>query len=83
MPQIPTLARAVLELVARHILTALAGWLIANGMLASGQGDQLVNLGLGIVVGAAGMGWSYLQKLFTRRALVAALNAPPPMPPAK
>jgi hypothetical protein len=42
----------------RHGLTALAGVLVARGFLVEGDTAEFVSVGVGLVIGAVGYGWS-------------------------
>jgi hypothetical protein len=42
----------------RHGLTALAGVLVARGLLTEGATAEFVSVGVGLLVGAIGYGWS-------------------------
>jgi membrane protein DedA with SNARE-associated domain len=80
-PALPSFATSVLTALARHGLTTLAGFLLANGLLTSNQSDQFTSIGVSIVLGAAGLAWSWWQKKHAQTTLVAAINAPAAKPP--
>ncbi len=48
--------------VARHVLTAIAGFLVTTGALSASQSTQFVSMGCGIVLWAATVAWSWWQK---------------------
>ena len=77
-PALPPFAEQVVGLVSRHGLTAIAGFLLAHGILQQGQDATLVNLLLPVAVFAAGVAWSYIQKAGAQRTFKAALLTPAP-----
>lgn len=54
--------QTILGLVSRHGLTSLAGVIVHMGWIQQDQTDSFVTMGVGIVTGAAGVIWSYVQK---------------------
>ena len=61
--------------VARHVLTGVAGYLVAAGAIHSGQEQtQFVSIGCGIVLWAVGLGWSWWNK-HGQAAVMARLKA--------
>ena len=78
---LPSFITQVLTALARHGLTALSGFLLADGLLQNNQTDQFINIGVSLIVGIVGLGWSYWQKRHARGVLVAAINAPAALPP--
>lgn len=42
----------------RHGSTALAGWLVANGVIDGAQGAGFAEAATGLVIGAIAYGWS-------------------------
>lgn len=65
--------KVVLGLIVRHGLTTLGGILGTLGVLQSSQTVQFVTTGTGIVVGLAGVAWSWWEKS-GRRQMAAELN---------
>jgi len=47
---------------ARHILTGVAGGLVAHGALTADQSNSFVQIGVGLVLYGVGAGWSWWQK---------------------
>jgi ABC-type nickel/cobalt efflux system permease component RcnA len=47
---------------ARHILTGVAGGLVAHGALTADQSNSFVQIGAGLVLYGIGAGWSWWQK---------------------
>jgi hypothetical protein len=47
---------------ARHILTGVAGTLIAHGALQSDQQNSFIQIGSGLAMYVVGAGWSWWQK---------------------
>ena len=56
------LAKPLLAGAARHVMTAVAGVLIAQGAITTDQQAQFVTIASGIAVWAAGYAWSAWQK---------------------
>lgn len=77
---LPPFIDQVLSALARHGLTALSGFLLADGLLQNNQTDQFINIGVSLIVGGVGLSWSYWQKRHARYILVAAINAPAAVP---
>lgn len=75
-PAVPPLGTQILTLIARHGLTALAGLLVAKGLLPQAMSDQFMDIGLAVAVGGAGIAWSVVSKLLARATLKAAIAAP-------
>lgn len=46
----------------RHLLTAVAGWMVSAGLLQTGDQSNFVQITTGIVLGALAIGWSWWQK---------------------
>ena len=80
-PPIPPLLEVLASSSGRAILQAVAGVLVAKGLLGTDNSAQFVNIGLGILVSAAGLLWSYIHNKVAQRTLVAAVNAPAAVPP--
>lgn len=59
---LPGFLQMIVGGVARHFLTSVAGGLAAGGYLSHDQQTQLVAGGAAVVVWAAGVGWSIMQK---------------------
>jgi hypothetical protein len=49
-------------LIARHMMTTLAGALVTLGLLQASDQNNFVSIASGIVVGALGLAWSWWQK---------------------
>lgn len=79
-PALPSFATQVLTALARHGLTTLAGFLLANGLLTGNQTDQFTSIGVSMVLGIAALAWSWWQKKHAQTTLVAAINAPAAVP---
>ena len=57
------LQKLVIGGVARHVLTAIAGSLVAAGAIHSGsEQTQFVSIGCGVALWAAGIAWSWWNK---------------------
>ena len=69
--------QALAAVGARWLLTLLAGFLVSKGVTDPSQSGALVEVGTGVLVGAAALGWSLLQKWIAKKALVTALAMPP------
>ncbi len=54
----------------RHALTIGCGYLVASGLMVSGDSTNFVNIAVGVIMGAVALGWSYAQK----HAMVKAAN---------
>lgn len=67
------LAKALLGSVVRHGVTVVATYFISKGILLPGQEGSFVDLLSGVVVAAAMLGWSMLQK-FTKHAEVVGIK---------
>lgn len=63
--------RSVIAGQIRHVLTLAAGSLVTLGLLDTGQTENFVVIGTGIVVGLVGVGWSYVQKRLTQKQIAA------------
>lgn len=48
--------------IIRHILTLLAGWLVAKGWMEASQTETVI----GAVLALAGVGWSVMDKRMNR-----------------
>ncbi len=70
--QPPAILNQVVEGLARHGLTALAGILASAGYLSTDQTTQFVTLGASLVTFLLGVGWSIWQKKHNSNKLVAA-----------
>ena len=77
-PSLPPLAENLCASAGRAALQAVAGLLVAQGVLQTGKSDEFVTIGAGILVSVAGLLWSYLHNKAGQRTLAAAAAAPPP-----
>ena len=60
----------------RHLLTGLAGVLVADGVLMQSDAAQFAAIGGGVVVGLGSLAWSWWQKhLQAKRVDVAVATA--------
>lgn len=57
-----TMARSIIESAARHILSAVAVWLVGHQLLSSSAQTDFVQMGVGLVLAAAAAGWSWWDK---------------------
>jgi hypothetical protein len=79
--------------IARHWMTGLCGSLVTLGLVKQGDSGAFVEIGTGILVGAAGLGWSWwknsgqaqvaalLKKVTNRQTTAAAVVAAEKVPP--
>ena len=56
-----TPASPIVSAVVRHALTALAGYLLARGLLHPGQSEAIIQIGSAMLLGALGFGWSMMR----------------------
>lgn len=61
----PSLLKAIVAGIARHAMTAIAGMMLAHGMIATDQQAQVVSIGASIAVWGLGVWWSAQQKTQT------------------
>lgn len=80
---VPSLKDQIISAMARHLLTAVAGYLAAQGVLTSDKQEQFVTMGGAIAVWGAGVLLSCIQKKFANSRLKVAINATPPSTPVK
>lgn len=52
---------SVLTPTIRHAMTALGGYLVASGLLEKTQAANFTVIATGLVIGAAGLAWSYIK----------------------
>lgn len=74
---IPTFAQTLLHSLAQKAVTMAAAALIANGLIQPGQQDQFVSLGIGVLMFAGSVGWTWLRTRIDHKRLIAAAVAPP------
>ena len=78
--QLPSFVSQIISLLLRHALTGLAGTLVTMGVLDTSTSNQFVTVALGLIVGAAGVVWSIIQKKTAITTLAAAIAAPMAQP---
>ena len=61
-PATQELVKAFGGSIARHAATAAGVWLAGHQLLASSDESSFINMAAGILLAAAGMGWSWWQK---------------------
>lgn len=71
--QLPPLALTLATSAARFVLTAGAAWLVKAGWVQSDQQTQVIQIGVGIVLGAAALAWSWYEKQANHKTAVAAV----------
>lgn len=49
--------------VTRHVLTGVAGSLVAMGWITGDDQQKFITMGVGIAIGAAGLAWSWWNKV--------------------
>ena len=54
--------QTIAGLIARHIMTSLAGALVTLGLLQASDQNNFISIGSGIMVGVLGLAWSWWQK---------------------
>lgn len=82
-PELPSLPKQLATAAARHLIAAAGGALVTAGAVAPNQEQQFETIALGLLVWAAGYGWSWLQKKLQQQRLATAMNAPKASPPVK
>ena len=58
----PGFLETVIAGQARHVLTGVAGGLVAHGALTADQSNSFVQIGSGLALYGIGAGWSWWQK---------------------
>jgi hypothetical protein len=72
--QLPSIVVENLTSLARGALKALAGLLLAHGIIAQTQQAEFIDLGLSLLTFAAGQAWSIWQKHQAAQVLMVALT---------
>ena len=81
--RLPSVAAGVADRLAHVAAGALATLLISHGLITKDQSSQTVEIVASVMVGLAGIAFSWLRAQLDRQRVAAALNTPAPQPPVK
>lgn len=76
VPPIPSFVTTLTHSLAQKAFTALATFLIGNGLIQSSQQSELVQTGVGVALFALSIGWTWLRtKIDTDRSKALVVQA--------